>query len=104
MPLMRTDPVSGRSMPMMSFIAVDFPEPFGPISPRISPARIENDMSFTATRPPYRLLIPLTSRDPCSAMSDVLPGARQQAKKAVRKQQNHNERHREDHEIRQIPE
>ena len=38
-PLIRTEPASGRSIPMMSFITVDLPEPFGPMRPKISPAR-----------------------------------------------------------------
>ena len=39
-PSIRTEPASGRSIPMMSFITVDLPEPFGPIRPRILPAWI----------------------------------------------------------------
>ena len=46
------EPASGRSMPMMSFITVDLPEPFGPIRPRILPAWTLSAMSLTATRPP----------------------------------------------------
>ncbi len=34
-----TSPAVGRSMPMIAFIAVDLPDPFGPIRPKISPAR-----------------------------------------------------------------
>ena len=36
--LEQTEPAVGRSMPMIDFITVDLPEPFGPIRPRISPA------------------------------------------------------------------
>ncbi len=63
-PSMRTWPAFGRSMPMMSFITVDLPEPFGPISPRISPGAMLSDMFFTATRPPKRLVRPDTSSSP----------------------------------------
>src|SRR5436309_2012679 len=34
-----TSPAVGRSIPMIAFMAVDLPEPFGPIRPKISPAR-----------------------------------------------------------------
>ncbi len=36
-------------------MTVDLPDPFGPISPRISPGRIEKLTSLTAVRPPKRL-------------------------------------------------
>ena len=32
-PSTRTEPASGRSMPMIDFITVDLPDPFGPIKP-----------------------------------------------------------------------
>ena len=38
LPSIRTDPESGRSTPRIDFITVDLPDPFGPMSPRISPA------------------------------------------------------------------
>jgi hypothetical protein len=72
-PLMRTEPASGRSIPMMSFITVDLPDPFGPISPRISPARTASAMSLTATRPPKRLVRPLTSRWAPAAVLTRIP-------------------------------
>jgi hypothetical protein len=50
--LTHTCPAFGRSIPITSFMQVDFPDPFGPISPRISPGSIEKAMSRTATRPP----------------------------------------------------
>ena len=49
-PLMRTDPALGRSTPSMHFITVDLPEPFGPISPRISPDATEKLMSRAAAQ------------------------------------------------------
>src|SRR5580700_2470329 len=101
-PLMRTDPASGRSMPMMSFITVDLPEPFGPISPRIFPASMESDISLTATRPPNRLVRPLTSRCASAAMSVRFLAARQQAEEAARKKQHDKKRHGEHDEIRQV--
>ena len=39
MPSSLTAPALARTMPMISDITVDLPEPFGPISPTISPAR-----------------------------------------------------------------
>ena len=61
MPEIFTDPALGRSMPMMHFITVDLPEPFGPIRPRISPGWMAKLMSLAATRPPKRLCRPATS-------------------------------------------
>src|SRR5258705_8871972 len=46
----------------------------------------------------------LTSRDPASGISNVLPGARQQTKKAVRKQQNDDKSHCEDQEVGEVAE
>ena len=66
-PLMRTEPASGRSMPMISFITVDLPEPFGPMSPKILPAPTLSVIALTATRPPKRLVRPSTSRWALSA-------------------------------------
>ena len=62
-PSIRTVPASGRSIPMMSFITVDLPEPLGPISPRISPGAMSSAMPPTATSPPNRL----TSPETCSS-------------------------------------
>ncbi len=36
-PCKTTSPADGRSMPITLFIAVDLPDPFGPIRPNISP-------------------------------------------------------------------
>ncbi len=51
-PSSRMLPAFGRSSPMISFITVDLPEPFGPISPTISPARTVKPIDLAATRPP----------------------------------------------------
>src|SRR5580704_3199050 len=101
-PLMRTEPASGRSMPMISFITVDFPEPFGPIRPRIFPASMASDMSLTATRPPNRLVRPLTSRCASAAISIRFLAARQQAEEAAREKQHDEKRHGEHDEVRQV--
>ncbi|MGY4242346.1 hypothetical protein ACVIIZ_003754 [Bradyrhizobium sp. USDA 4523] len=55
-----TSPAVGRSMPITLFIAVDLPEPFGPIRPRISPGCRSNERFFTAVKPPNRLVNPRT--------------------------------------------
>ncbi len=60
-PSSATEPASGRSMPITSFITVDLPEPLGPIKPRISPPRSSKPMSLTATSPPKRLVRPRTA-------------------------------------------
>jgi len=57
----------------MSFITVDLPDPLGPIKPRISPAFTRNAMSFTATRPPNRLVRPLTMREALSRVLTTVP-------------------------------
>src|SRR6516164_7778665 len=125
---MRTEPASGRSMPMISFITVDLPEPFGPMSPRISPPLTVKPTSLTATRPPKRLVKPRTSRcaPPCLAfapriglslvgLSLIWPTvislasrrfscSRQDAEEAAREEQHHNERDRGNDEGRQIAE
>ena len=46
---------------MISFMTVDLPDPFGPISPRISPGATVNDMPATAVSPPNRFTSPATS-------------------------------------------
>ena len=45
-----------------------FPDPFGPMSPRISPRSTENDTLFTAVKPPNRFVSVSTLRM-VSAMS-----------------------------------
>ncbi|MGY4497087.1 hypothetical protein ACVWYH_001014 [Bradyrhizobium sp. GM24.11] len=56
-----TSPAVGRSMPITLFIAVDLPEPFGPIRPKISPPLTSKPRFFTAVNPPKRLVRPRTS-------------------------------------------
>jgi len=41
-------------MPITRFIAVDLPEPFGPIRPKISPLLTSKPRFFTAVNPPKR--------------------------------------------------
>src|SRR5271154_687397 len=101
-PPMRTEPASGCSIPIMSFITVDLPEPLGPIRPRILPACTPNAISLTATRPPKRLVRPETSRLAAAAMSDIVPGAHEQPVEAAREQQHHDQRHGVDDEVRQV--
>ena len=61
-PSKTTSPSVGRSMPMTLFMAVDLPEPLGPIRPRISPGRRSKARFLTAVRPPNRLVSPRTAR------------------------------------------
>src|SRR6185369_7202944 len=49
-------PSVGASAPEMQLNAVVFPDPFGPISPRISPSRTSNDTALSAVNPPNRLV------------------------------------------------
>src|SRR3984957_14456156 len=46
------EPVSGRNAPATRLMVVVFPEPFGPISPTISPRRSSAENSATAAMPP----------------------------------------------------
>ena len=69
-PSRRTSPAVGRSIPMTLFMAVDLPEPFGPIRPKISPGRRSKLRFLTAVRPPKRLVSPRTSR--MGALADVI--------------------------------
>ena len=48
-------PDVGVSSPEMQPIVVDLPAPFGPSSPKTSPAFAVRLTSLTATRSPYRL-------------------------------------------------
>src|ERR1700726_1444450 len=57
-PAKRTSPPVGFMMPAIKRKSVDFPAPFGPISPKISPAWTSTSTSRTATRPPKRLVNP----------------------------------------------
>ena len=53
--------VSNLTKRFGGLIAVDLPEPLGPMSPSISPELTVKLMSLTATRPPKRLVRPETS-------------------------------------------
>ena len=55
-PLNRTEPPEGASAPEMQLKAVVLPEPFGPMSPRISPSRTSNDTRLSAVKSPKRLV------------------------------------------------
>src|SRR6185503_2108598 len=54
-------PASGRRKPVIIFIVVDFPAPFGPRKPRMSPRFTEKETPSTARFEPYVLTRPLTS-------------------------------------------
>src|SRR5262249_34586395 len=54
-------PPSGLSTPAMQWKSVVLPEPFGPISPTISPASTETSTPASAVSPPKCLVTPLTS-------------------------------------------
>ena len=73
LPSSRTSPALGVSWPSTQLKRVDFPEPFGPIMPRISPSRTSNDTSSTAEIPPKRLLKLATSKT--ALMAGSLPDA-----------------------------
>src|SRR5262249_21915282 len=54
-PSTRTSPAFGSNCPSTQLNSVDFPEPFGPMIPRISPSRTSKDTSLTAVMPPNDL-------------------------------------------------
>src|SRR6266705_2675013 len=61
-PRSRMSPASGASAPAMQWKSVVLPEPFGPISPTISPASTVMSTPASAVSPPKCLATPLTSR------------------------------------------
>ena len=66
-PSRRISPRVAGSTPVTRLKVVDLPAPFGPIRPRISPARTWKLTSLTATRPPNSLRTACTSSttSPC---------------------------------------
>ena len=52
--MMQLPPVGVR-MPVSILMTVDFPAPFGPMKPRISPLSTWNEMSSTALTVSFRL-------------------------------------------------
>jgi hypothetical protein len=60
-PSSRTSPASGREKPVMTSKRADFPAPFGPMTPTISPAATAKLMSALATTPPKRFVTWTTS-------------------------------------------
>src|SRR5438309_8214910 len=54
-------PALGAYKPAMQLNVVLLPDPFGPISPRISPCSTAKETLFTALSAPNRLLKPRTS-------------------------------------------
>src|SRR5271156_2332385 len=56
-PNARTEPESGRWKPVIRLKLVVLPAPFGPISASVSPSPTEKSRSWTARRPPKRLLM-----------------------------------------------
>src|SRR5271165_4596006 len=60
-PSKRIEPAFGAKVPDSMLKIVLLPDPFGPISPRISPSPTANETSLTAVKPPNRLKSPVTS-------------------------------------------
>ena len=60
-PRKRTEPALGRSAPAIRLKVVLFPEPFGPMRPRISPSATSKETFLTARKPSKLLVSPLTS-------------------------------------------
>ena len=54
---MNASPLSGSKKPSKIFIVVDYPAPFEPSNPYISPLGISIDNSFTASKPLKVLVI-----------------------------------------------
>ena len=59
-PRKRIEPALGSSAPEMQLKPVVFPEPFGPMRPRISPSMTSNDTLLRAMNPPNRFVRPDT--------------------------------------------
>ena len=51
-PRTSTAPRVGRTIPASSFSSVDFPEPFAPMTPRVSPAGTSKETPSSAVTPP----------------------------------------------------
>src|SRR3954447_1089697 len=56
LPWNSTSPDVGAYTPVIALKQVVLPAPFGPIRPRISPGRMSNDTSSSATTPPNRIV------------------------------------------------
>src|SRR6266571_575546 len=56
----RIEPAVEVSAPETQLKHVVLPEPFGPMSPRISPSRTSNETSARAVKPPNRFVRPRT--------------------------------------------
>src|SRR5947209_963460 len=72
-PSNRIDPAVGPKVPAIRLKVVVLPEPFGPISPRISPGCTANDTSLTAVKPPNRLVRPDTSSTQPTTSAGIVP-------------------------------
>ncbi len=90
-------------MPMMSFMTVDLPEPFGPISAMaIWPPRTLSAIPFTATRP-LNTRRPETRDERHLSHTGLLFLDRVSGGQKIRREdQHHDERHGEDDEVGQI--
>jgi hypothetical protein len=49
-------PEVGARKPVINFMVVDLPAPFGPRNPSTSPGLTANEMSSTASKSPYRFV------------------------------------------------
>src|SRR5579871_2568143 len=74
-PSSSTAPRLGRNAPAMMLNRVDFPAPFGPISPRSRPAGAVKLTSSSADSPPNSLPIPRTSS--CAGLAGTAQPLRQ---------------------------
>src|SRR6516162_10566482 len=70
-PRKRIEPAVGANVPDSMLKIVLFPDPFGPISPRISPSPTPNETSLTAVKPPNRLKSPVTSSTETQSLRGV---------------------------------
>src|SRR5262249_47284043 len=102
-----TSPALGASWPRMQLNRVDLPLPFGPMMPRISPARTSKETPATATMPPKCFSRPCTSRttlmgegahswtvarDGCPARLEQTIGEAEQPRRTEHHQENHEDR------------
>src|SRR6516164_1722681 len=76
-PRKRIEPAVGAKVPDSMLKIVLFPDPFGPIRPRISPSPTANETSLTAVKPPNRLKSPVTSSTERRSLHRVRRAGRQ---------------------------
>src|SRR5208282_844100 len=90
LPNIRTLPVQRSARPERTSISVDLPAPFGPITPRISPAATLMPTPFSAKNPPNDRVMSMPSSAQASAIGLApRPQLRQRTAESRRRHQHH---------------